>query len=80
MFQSGVPQQESPNPLCPGALAGAHLALPSVSHSPGLKLTWMQTSKLWRQAGWGEGRGLDTWSRRDPGEEENEMRTVLKDG
>lgn len=41
----------------------------------------METNKLWRQAGWGEGRGLDTWGRRDPVEKENEMRTrVLEDG
>lgn len=67
-------------PLCPDCLAGAHLALPSVTHGPGLKLTWMETNEFWRQAGWGEGRGLDTWSRRDPGEEENDMRArVLKD-
>lgn len=70
MFQRGALQEESTD--SPSALAGAHLALPSVSHSPGLKLTWMETTEFWRQVGWGVGRGLDSWSRRDPVEEENE--------
>lgn len=63
-------------PLCSDSLAGAHLALPSATHSSGQELTWMEIVEFWRQIRWWKGRGLDAWSRRDPVEQKNEMRTV----
>lgn len=36
----------------------------------------MEIVEFWKQARWWEGRGPDAWSRRDPVEEKNEMRTA----
>jgi len=36
----------------------------------------METAEFWWQARWWEGRGSDAWSRRDPVEKANEVRTV----
>lgn len=80
MFWSGAlalhPRRITCFPFCSNSLSGAPLALPRAIHHPRQELTWIVIAKFWRQARWWEGRGPDAWSRRDPVEEENEMRTA----